>query len=156
MPPQCWDAVRWGRPQPMVQNTMRNLTRISLSLAATAAAVSGCVSSSNYAKDVNSYLGQPIDNVVLAYGPPDSSFQLGDGRWVYEWEEISVEHRPDMDDWHRTYYVQNSDGAIVPVYRPSLYGSDVEEITRLCTTRYTTSGEQVVEAVAFQGDGCRS
>lgn len=135
---------------------MRTLVAICFGLAAAAGTAGGCVSSSNYAKDVNSFLGQPIDTVVLAYGPPDSSFQLSDGRWVFEWEELTVENRPDFDGWNRTYYVQNNDGALVPVYRPSLYGSDVEQIARICTTRYTTSAERVVETVAFQGSGCRS
>jgi hypothetical protein len=139
----------------MVDDAMRTIAGICIGLAA-AAALAGCVSRNNYARDVNSFLGQPIDNVVLAYGPPDSSFQLSDGRWVFEWEELLIEHRPRMDRWNRVYYVHTKDGAVVPVYRPSYFGSGVDQITRICTTRYTTNGERMVEAVAFEGSGCRS
>jgi len=133
---------------------MRTIIRICIALAA--AAVGACVSSNNYAKDVGSYVGQPIDSVVLAYGPPDSSFQLEDGRWMFEWEELSIEHRPGFRTFHDRYYVHNENGHVVPVYRPSLFGSDVQEITRICTTRFSTSEARVVQGVMFEGDGCRS
>ncbi|MGF1626545.1 MAG: hypothetical protein ACFCVH_16810 [Alphaproteobacteria bacterium] len=119
-------------------------------------AAGGCVSRDNYAKDVGSFVGQPIDAVVLAHGPPDSSFQLADGSWVFEWEEISIDRRPEFHTFHDRYYVQTGDGRFVPVHRPSLFGSEVEEITRICTTRFTTSEARQVQQVTFEGDGCRS
>ena len=132
------------------------LSRIAL--AALALAMAGCVSPrENYQKAVSGYVGGSIDAVVTDLGPPDSSFQLADGRTVYEWEEISIEHRPQlMQSFSDTYYVENSSGQLVPVHRPSMFGQDVDEITRICTTRFTVGPNRQVLEVTFEGDGCRA
>lgn len=127
----------------------------SAAIAAAALVVAGCATRAEYARNVNTYVGQPIDSVVLDMGPPDSSFQLADGRWIYEWEEMTIERRLDPD-WGHVDYLETKDGRIVPIHRPSIFGSDVDEITRICTTRFTTGAERVVQGVAFEGDGCRA
>jgi len=126
--------------------------------AALALAASACVSQQEtYQKAVSSYVGGSIDQVVVDLGPPDSSFQLADGRTVYEWEELTIEHRPrPMQSFSERYYVENDSGQLVPVHRPSMFGQDVDEITRTCTTRFTTGPDRQVQAVAFEGDGCRA
>lgn len=130
-------------------------TRVAVAIAGLAALLAGCATSANYAENVNGYIGQPIDAVVLDMGPPDSSFQLAEGNWVFEWEEISIERRLDRN-WGHVDYIETNDGRIVPIHRPSLFGSDVDEITRICTTRFTTSSERVVQGVTFEGNGCRA
>lgn len=132
---------------------MHRLIRATLALGGLAVAVTACVTTEDYAKSVNGYVGQPIDAVVADMGPPDSSFQNQDGTMVFEWEELTIEHRPRMFS-DRTY-IETRDGHLVPVQRPSQFGSDVNEITRTCTTRFTTNAARQVQSATFEGDGCR-
>lgn len=126
--------------------------------AALALALTACVSQrENYQKAVSGYVGGSIDEVVADIGPPDSSFQLADGRTVHEWEELTIEHRPRlMQSFSERYYVESASGQLVPIHRPSMFDQNVDEITRICTTRFTVGADRQVQTVTFEGDGCRA
>lgn len=143
------------RPKPKkVQNPMHSLVNATIALAGIVASAAACVTTENYAKSLSGYAGQSIDTVVADIGPPDSSFQNEDGSMVYEWEEISIEHYPRM--FTSRTYIETHDGHVIPVMRPSQFGSEVNQIARICTTRFTTSADRQVQGIMFVGDGCRS
>ncbi|MEZ5668663.1 MAG: hypothetical protein R3F55_14730 [Alphaproteobacteria bacterium] len=130
---------------------------LRLTAAAAALLLAACVSRSGYQQQVEGYMGASIDSVVMDLGPPDSSFQLADGSTVYEWEELSIERRPRLfQTWSSQYYVHTQTGQVIPLQRPSQLGEDVSEITRICTTRFTTDPAGRVVKVEFEGDGCRA
>jgi hypothetical protein len=117
--------------------------------------LAACVSrQAEYQKAVTGYVGGSIDDVVTDLGPPDSSFQLADGRTIHEWEELSIEHRPRlMQSFSNRYYVETDSGQVVPL-GPSILHEGVDEITRICTTRFTVGPDRQVQEVTFEGDGC--
>lgn len=52
------------------------------------------------------YVGQPLQEAMVDYGPPVTAFDMGDGRRAFQWVMTSTRQRPT--------YIQNS-GAAVPV-----------------------------------------
>lgn len=51
--------------------------------------ISGCAS-----QIMESYIGQPVQNVVLDYGLPESAMDLPDGRRAFQWIMIHTKARP--------------------------------------------------------------
>jgi hypothetical protein len=54
-------------------------------LAAALLAMSACASDI-----MKNYIGQPIESVVLDYGPPTAIIDLGSGERAYQWRKIST------------------------------------------------------------------
>lgn len=52
---------------------------------ATVFALTGCASDI-----MKNYIGQPIESVVLDYGPPTTIVDLGQGERAYQWRKIST------------------------------------------------------------------
>lgn len=48
--------------------------------AAIALSVAGCASSV-----MNGFVGQPVQQVMVKYGPPTNAFDMGDGRRAFQW-----------------------------------------------------------------------
>jgi len=58
-------------------------------------ALSGCASSI-----MQGYVGQPVQQAMVDYGPPSTAFDMGDGRRAFQWAMESTGKTPT--------YVQNS------------------------------------------------
>lgn len=54
-------------------------------LIAIAATLAGCASDI-----MKNYVGQPVESVVLDYGPPTAIVDLGQGERAYQWRKIST------------------------------------------------------------------
>ncbi|TPM39004.1 hypothetical protein [Mesorhizobium sp. B2-3-4] len=52
---------------------------------ATALALTGCASDI-----MKNYVGQPVESVVLDYGPPTAVVDLGQGERAYQWRQVST------------------------------------------------------------------
>ena len=52
---------------------------------ATMFALTGCAS-----EIMRNYIGQPIESVILDYGPPTTIVDLGQGERAYQWRKIST------------------------------------------------------------------
>ncbi len=121
-----------------------------------ALALAGCLSSrtqANYQAQLNSYVGQHVDAVVLQLGPPDSSYQLADGRWIHEWEEERTQ-QSFTQALPRTQVLYDSDGNPVPITS----GITTQPTTRTynCTTRIVADNKGTVLSWTADGNDCRS
>jgi hypothetical protein len=47
--------------------------------------LAGCATRANYEKILNTWVGKPVDKLVLSWGPPNSSYKLTDGRTIIEY-----------------------------------------------------------------------
>lgn len=54
-------------------------------VAAAMAFLSGCASDM-----MKSYIGQPVESVIIDYGPPIAVLELGQGERAYQWRKIST------------------------------------------------------------------
>jgi hypothetical protein len=74
--------------------------RLTLTLAAVAAALGGCTTTATKLSSVpaqpevalspDNPIGHPIDEIVAVNGPPSLQRDLADGRRVYQWESSSI------------------------------------------------------------------
>lgn len=64
-----------------------NRTRRIAGVVVTAAMafLSGCASDM-----MKSYIGQPVESVIIDYGPPIAVLELGQGERAYQWRKIST------------------------------------------------------------------
>ncbi|PWK65329.1 hypothetical protein [Aminobacter sp. AP02] len=54
-------------------------------VAAASVFLSGCMSDT-----MRTYIGQPVESVVMDYGPPVAVLELGRGERAYQWRKIST------------------------------------------------------------------
>lgn len=72
--------------------TMRSSVTIRsaiLAVASASALLTACASTT-----MKSYIGAPITNVMLDYGPPDNIYSLGPGQQAYQWRKNKTQVFP--------------------------------------------------------------
>ena len=131
--------------------------------------VSGCATTANYEKVLNSWLGSHVDRLVSTWGPPSNSYELSDGSRVLEYvsqrntQVGGYTYTTPQTTYHSgtetvygnyggyaqgnyqgtsTTYVQRQ----TPVYNVHTY----------CITRFTTSPSGVITRWAHEGNACRA
>ena len=95
---------------------------------AVAATLAGCVTASQV---LQGYMGRPIQDAVVDYGPPANVFDMGDGRRAFQWSMT------------RSYQMPTTTQTNVNVYAPP--GGAF--INGTATSR--TTGGQVVESTCL-------
>lgn len=127
--------------------------------------VSGCTTTANYEAALQHWVGRPLDDLVLTWGPPQGSYTLQDGRKVIEYLRQSVIYSPGFT-WHRphTIYQQgqthNADGSPAGEYHSSSTIFLPEEMPGSsryleCRTRFTVSPQGDIQQWGWEGNGCR-
>ena len=125
----------------------------------------GCTTTANYEAALQQWVGRPLDDLVLAWGPPQSSYTLQDGRKVVEYLRQRVIYSPGFT-WYRphTIYHQgqayNADGSPAGIYQDSSTIFIPEESpgdSRYleCRTRFTISKQGDIEKWGWEGNDCR-
>ena len=67
------------------------MTSRGLNLALKAFFAAALIGMSACASDImKNYLGQPVESVVLDYGPPTTVVELGPGERAYQWRKVST------------------------------------------------------------------
>lgn len=52
--------------------------------------ITGCATTANYEKILQTWVGSPVDNLVRSWGPPQSQYELSDGGKVIEYSNSST------------------------------------------------------------------
>ena len=87
--------------------------------------------------------GQPLDDLVLAWGPPQSSYTLRDGRQVVEYQRQQLVRLPgrSMLTTPRVFY---------------LLDEMEDDYTLLqCRTRFTVDAQGIIQNWTWDGNACR-
>lgn len=109
------------------------------------------------------FVGQSADTLVLALGPPDSTFTLSDGRDLFQYS--LDETRTSGGDSYTTYEtstrvreVRAPDGSVSQVEErisvPVVRTNPVYTERRSCTRRFIIDQNDVVQDFAWQGNAC--
>lgn len=109
------------------------------------------------------FVGQSADTLVLALGPPDSTFTLSDGRDLFQYS--LDETRTRGGDSYTTYEtstrvreVRAPDGSVSQVEErisvPVVRTNPVYTERRSCTRRFIIDQNDVVQDFAWQGNAC--
>ena len=120
--------------------------------------LAGCETATpqKYEARLERWVGSNVDDLVLAWGPPDGSFQLEDGRTVIGYKKSEVTS-PGSDaslgigGWSGGGRFGTGIGTSFPLGGSSL--SRVE--TRVCETRFIVA-DRVVKAWSWEGNNCVS
>lgn len=116
-----------------------------------------------YEAGLNGYVGRSVDDVVIAYGVPGSTFTLTDGREVlqYATERTVTSGGDSWTSWdtvRRTRSFREPDGTVrqvvdeeqVPVQRTNPI------VTRnlRCVLRFVVKPDKTVESARWDGNAC--
>ena len=104
-----------------------------------------CATSARYESALAQWVGKPLDELVLAWGPPQGSYTLRDGRQVIEYRQQQIVRRPG---WGRTML-----GSPHVFYL--LDEMDDEYSLRQCSTRFIIDVHGNIEQWAWDGNDCR-
>lgn len=133
--------------------------RTLLALIAGAAVLAACETAEGYRQEMATWQGRHGDDVLIAWGPPDRTASLSDGRelWSYEKSyirESAGHYRDETRNVTRTYV--DADGVeqretiseTFPVWEPPTTWRSS------CETRFVIGAGRRVETISFEGDAC--
>jgi len=105
--------------------------------------LAACASSARYETNLARWGGKPLDDLVLAWGPPQSSYTLRDGRQVVEYQRQQLVRLPgrSMLNTSRVFY---------------LLDEMEDDYTLLqCRTRFTVDAQGIIQNWTWDGNACR-
>ena len=130
--------------------------------------LSGCATTANYEKILNSWVGTSVDNLVMQWGPPSNSYPLSNGGRVLEYDR----QRTVQIGGYTTMVPETTyNTGTVNAYGTggSAYGnysgmsttyvpqtSPVQNIAMQCITRFTVNAQGIITNWAWQGNDCRA
>jgi hypothetical protein len=109
------------------------------------------------------FVGKSVDELILSFGPPNSSYKLSDGRDVLQYESDRTHTTgggsyTSYETATRTRQVRDQDGTVRNVEeRQSIPVQNVEPIRTynlVCTRRFVISQSKQVESFRWQGNAC--
>jgi len=130
--------------------------------------LTSCATTANYEAILNSWLGQPVDNLVSSWGPPQSSFTLSNGGQVLEYSD---QRNMQMPGYSYTTPQTTYQSGTVSAYGSggSAYGNysgtsttyvqhqtPGYNIALSCKTRITVNSRGVITNWAWQGNNCKA
>ena len=138
------------------------------SLLVSAAFVTGCATTANYEKVLSSWVGTNVDNLVMKWGPPVSSYPLSNGGRVLEYSnQRNIQLGGLTTTVPQTTY--NTGSASAYGTGGSAYGTysgtsttyvqkttPVQNIAMQCITRFTVDAQGTITNWAWQGNDCRA
>ncbi len=113
--------------------------------------LTGCATTANYQQKLNQWHGAPAQQLINAWGYPDSSVKLPNGDWVY------------MYLHQQTYSAPVSS---VPAFRPRgapdysmgsyNYPIPAQTVSLYCRTWFEMDHQNVIVNTNFEGNNCVS
>jgi hypothetical protein len=130
--------------------------------------LSGCATTENYEKILNSWVGSNADNLVMKWGPPANFYPLSNGGRVIEYNtQRNVQIGGYTTIVPQTTY--NSGTASAYGTGGSAYGTysgtsttyvqkttPARNIAMQCITRFTINAEGTITNWAWQGNDCKA
>lgn len=125
-----------------------NFFRIALALV-----LAACATVEAYERQLQTFVGKPADRLVEAYGPPDKSYDMDDGRRVLQWRK---EHIWTSGGFTRTKTVRSytRDGRVVYIDVP--YTEPERTHVEICVTRFFVDKDRKVTSWTHEGNACRA
>lgn len=130
--------------------------------------VSSCATTAGYEKIVNTAIGKHVDNLVSAWGPPQSTFELSSGGKVFEYI-----HERNMQVGGHTYSTPQItyNSGFVTAYGAggSTFGNysgssttyvqnraPIYNIHLFCKTRFIANAEGIITKWNSEGNDCKA
>jgi hypothetical protein len=109
------------------------------------------------------FVGRSVDELILAFGPPQSSYKLSDGRDVLQYENDKTfttggGSYTSYETVTRNRQIREADGTVRTVQDrqsiPVTTTSPIQTINQVCTRRFVVSQDKRVETFRWQGNSC--
>jgi hypothetical protein len=109
------------------------------------------------------FIGRSSDDLILAFGPPQSSYKLSDGRDVLQYSNDRTYTTgggsyTSYETVSRYRTVREPDGTQRRVEErvsvPVTNTSPIQTINQICTRRFVVSQDRRVESFSWQGNAC--
>ncbi len=128
----------------------------------------GCATTANYEAKLQSWVGQPVDNLVASWGPPESSYTLTNGGRVLQYA-----NQRNMQIGGNTYTTPQTtyNAGTANIYGTGGYATGTYSgtsttyvqqqaptynIALTCVTRITANSSGIITNWAWQGNNCTS
>ena len=113
--------------------------------------LSGCATTANYEKILNTWVGSPVDNLVMSWGPPQNSYDFSNGGKVIEYTALRsvMMGGYSYTSPQRIYYSGTSTRYVrrqTPRYNIALS----------CQTRFTINSAGIITKWSWQGNDCKA
>ena len=130
--------------------------------------LSGCATTANYEKILNSWVGNHVDNLISQWGSPASTYRLSDGGQVLEYSNQRIVQTggytttvPQTTYESGTANVYGSGGSVYGSYSgtSTTYVQNttpIKNYSMQCVTRFTTNAQQIITKWAWQGNDCKA
>lgn len=130
--------------------------------------LSGCATTANYEKLLNSWVGENVDDLVMKWGPPASTYPLSDGGRVLEYRR---ERNVQIGGYTTMVPQTTYNSGTVNAYGAggSAYGTysgtsttyvqqttPTQNIPMECITRFTVNAQGLITNWAWQGNDCKA
>jgi hypothetical protein len=125
---------------------------------AAAATLSACVTEEGYRQEMGSWQGRMGDDLLIAWGPPDSRSGLSDGREVWNYRKTTVNeqagyYRDEKRNVTRTFTDKEGKTKTETITETYPVWQPPQTYRSTCETRFVLGGQRIQE-VSFNGNGC--
>jgi hypothetical protein len=128
--------------------------------------ISGCATTENYKKIMETWVGSHVDRLVASWGPPQNYFPMSDGGMVLEYNDsrtITIPGRTyteiQMTDHEGTASARGAGGNVQGTYS----GTSTTYVTKRrpdtsinkwCTTRVIVDSHKIITKLSWEGNDC--
>lgn len=106
------------------------------------AACASATTSPRYEKELEAWVGKPVDSLVSAWGVPEGSFKRTDGGTVLTWKRSGIA----MDSGTQRVTPALGGGSTISG-GPRAY-------SKFCTTSFTANRAGIISDWSYEGNGC--
>ena len=129
--------------------------KVISSIILTLALITGCATTENYEKILQTWVGKHVDELVLVWGPPQSSFELSTGDRVIEFHDVKYVYIPVLSyPISRTYHYRTPGGSVGTIETHTEHEIPAQSYTRSCKTRFIVGADELIKQWEWEGDYC--
>ena len=116
--------------------------------------LTGCATAAKYQAQVDRWKGHNVNDLIQAWGPPDTTFKMPNGNIYYSYRVHNISNLP-------TYYVPGSTSVSehkgkTYVTSSGGYQTGGGTIETNCTTSFQVNKKGTIVATHFRGNACVS
>ncbi|WP_230584160.1 hypothetical protein [Piscirickettsia salmonis] len=116
--------------------------------------LSGCATTAKYRAQVERWKGHDVNDLIQAWGPPDTTFKMPNGNLYYSYRVNNINRLPSyyvpgnttVSDRDGKTYITTSGG----------YQTGGGTIKSNCTTSFQVNKKDIIIGTHFQGNACVS
>ncbi len=128
--------------------------------------LSGCATTANYEKKLNTWVGTSVDDLILGWGEPEKIYQKKEGGRIFEYSRTQ---RVQTSEYSYTVPQTTFSSGIYKPYGSTVYNDyygvqttyiektvPATSVDLTCTTRFAINDSDIVTDYKFSGNDCKA